>query len=300
MEQRQKSARIPGHIRIRPPSDPRYFQIREKLRIHRLHTVCEEARCPNTSECWSAGTATVMILGDTCTRFCKFCNVKTGNPRGQVDEDEPRRVAAQIAGSHLKYIVITCVDRDDLPDGGAWIFAETMRQVRRLDPSIKIESLISDYGGDRTALETLLEGAPDVLAHNLEVVREITGTIRDPRASYDQSLQVLSRAKEINPSLLTKSSLMVGLGESMEQLLEAIRDLRDNQVDVLTIGQYLRPSPKHHPVRRYYQPEEFRYMETASREMGFSYVASGPLVRSSYRASEVFLYGQLAKKAREM
>ncbi len=295
-QQTKSPASIPSFIRIRPPSNPKYYEVKKNLKALKLHTVCEEAKCPNVSECWSSGTATIMILGDTCTRFCKFCNVKTGNPKGLVDKDEPKRVARQIASSKLKYIVLTCVDRDDLIDGGAGIFAQTIKEIKKLNPDIKTEGLISDYGGREDSLKKLLDNPPDVLAHNVEVVKRLTPNIRDPRASYAQSLNLLKKIKELKPAILTKSSIMVGLGETLEELVETARDIRNSGVDIITFGQYLRPSKKHHPVVKYYQPSDFKYLEQIAREMNFLYVASGSLVRSSYKAAELFIHGFLTER----
>lgn len=288
--------KIPSFIRIRPPQSAKYYETKRNLKDLKLHTVCEEARCPNISACWSAGTATIMLLGNTCTRHCKFCSVKTGNPHGQVDVDEPVRIAQQVAVSQLKYVVLTCVDRDDLPDGGAGLFAQTIFEIKSRCPDLKIEGLVSDYRGLESSLETLLKSGPDVLAHNVEVVKRITPSIRDPRASYHQSLELLQKAKKFHPKILTKTSLMVGLGETVEELIESTQDIRDMGVDIITFGQYLRPSKKHHPVVRYYLPNDFAYLEKRAREMGFLYVASGPLVRSSYKAAELFIHGFLSEK----
>ena len=291
----KSSPSLPSFIRIRPPSNSKYYEIKEKLKDLKLNTVCEAAKCPNVSECWSTGTATIMLLGDTCTRFCKFCNVKTGNPHGVVDKDEPVRVAHQVASSELKYVVLTCVDRDDLSDGGAGIFAQTIKEIKKIKPNIKIEGLISDYGGKETSLKKLIDSPVDVLAHNIEVIKRLTSHIRDPRASYRQSLTLLKKIKELNPNILTKSSLMVGLGESIGELLESAADLRESGVDIITFGQYLRPSKKHHPVIKYYQPADFEHLEQKARKMNFLYVASGPLVRSSYKAAELFIHGFLTE-----
>ncbi len=268
-------------------------ELRMQLRAKKLHTVCEEAACPNLGECWSQGTVTVMILGDVCTRFCRFCNVQTGNPRGEVDAAEPLRVARQLAGSGFKYVVITCVDRDDLADGGAGIFAETIRQVKRLSPNLKVEALVSDYGGHAAAQQQLLTAGADVLAHNVETVAALTPLVRDRRAGYEQSLNFLKRIKTWQPQLLTKSSIMVGLGESWDELLETTEDLRAAGVDIVTYGQYLRPAARNLAVKRYYLPDEFTKLERLARAMGFLYVAAGPLVRSSYRAAELFINGYL-------
>lgn len=289
----------PEWIRIRPPSGPVYQELRGNLKLKNLHTVCQEALCPNIGECWSSGTATIMILGDTCTRGCRFCNVKSGNPKGEVDFEEPVRVAEQIQDSNLKYLVLTCVDRDDLPDGGAFIFAETVSEIKKRRPDIRVETLISDYSGKRESLEKVMSSGPDVIAHNVETIRRLTPSVRDPRASFDQSLELLRRVKEIDPKRLSKSSVMIGLGETLEEVLACTRELRDAGVDIVTFGQYLRPSAKHLPVVRYAAPAEFEELEKKAREMGFLFVASGPFVRSSYRAAELFIHGHLETKAKD-
>lgn len=287
----------PEWIRIRPPSGPVYQELRGNLKLKNLHTVCQEALCPNIGECWSSGTATIMILGDTCTRGCRFCNVKSGNPKGVVDLGEPVRVAEQIQDSNLKYLVLTCVDRDDLPDGGAFIFAETVAEIKKRRPDIRVETLISDYSGKRESLEKVMASGPDVIAHNVETIRRLTPSVRDPRASFDQSLELLRRVKEIDPKRLSKSSVMIGLGESLQEALGCAKELRGAGVDIVTFGQYLRPSAKHLPVVRYAAPAEFEELEKKAREMGFLFVASGPFVRSSYRAAELFIHGHLEKKS---
>ena len=279
----------PQWLKVRAPGGAEYRRLKETLRKLDLHTVCEEARCPNVGECWSAGTATVMILGDTCTRGCRFCAVKTGNPRGGVDPREPEHVARALAELELKYAVLTMVDRDDLLDGGAEHVALTVQALKRRRPSMLVETLVGDFRGNHAAIDTVVEARPDVFAHNLEVTRALTPTIRDARCSYDRSLDVLLHAKRRAPERLTKSSLMVGLGESSDEVLEAMRDLRAAEVDVVTLGQYLRPTAKHAAVERYVTPEEFAMYEREGQKMGFQYVASGPLVRSSYHAAEAFV-----------
>lgn len=281
--------RKPDWLRVRPPSGESYGHLKGLLRDLNLHTVCEEAHCPNVAECWGGGTATIMLLGDLCTRGCRFCAVTSGNPRGVVDPEEPRRVAEAIVDLGLTYVVLTSVDRDDLPDGGASHFAETIRAIKALDGDVLVEALIPDFRGDLGAVRTVVDAGPDVLDHNLETVRRLQDVARDPRANYEQSLSVLRTAKTLRNGLFTKSSLMLGLGETREELLEAMRDLRANQVDLLTLGQYLRPSAWHLPVQEYVAPEAFDDMRTAGESLGFVYVAAGPLVRSSYRAGEFFL-----------
>ena len=287
--------RKPDWLRVRAPGGETHARLKRLVRQQRLHTVCEEARCPNIGECWSSGTATIMLLGDLCTRACSFCAVKTGNPKGLVDAAEPRHVAESVAQMDLSYVVLTCVDRDDLADGGAGHFAGTIAAIRELSPATHVETLTGDFGGDRDSLAVLLSARPDVFAHNLETVERLTPTVRDRRAGYRRSLEVLSAAREREPRILTKSSLMVGLGEAEAELIKAMSDLRDCSVDLLTIGQYLRPSPRHLPVKEYLPPARFEHLRAAGLELGFLHVASGPLVRSSYRAGEDFIAARLSQ-----
>ena len=279
----------PAWIKAPLPTGPRYQALKAMVRELRLHTVCQEALCPNIGECWTHGTLTVMILGDICTRACKFCAVHTGNPKGLVDPEEPRRVAEAIARMGVRYVVLTSVDRDDLPDGGASHFAATIRAIKERAPGVLVEALTPDFQGDLKAVETVLAANPEVYAQNLETVRRLTPKVRDPRAGYEQTLKVLAHAKKVRPDILTKSSLMLGLGETEEEILEAMRDLRAAGVDILTLGQYLRPTPAHLPVARYVPPEDFKRYEAWGYELGFREVFAGPLVRSSYRADRVFL-----------
>lgn len=288
--------RKPSWIQMSTVNSDRFNSVKKDLNINKLNTVCQEAKCPNINECWSQGTATIMILGDTCTRGCRFCNIKTGNPNGIVDEEEPQRVSEQVLASHLKYVVITCVDRDDLEDGGAKIFADTITLIKKKSSLIKIESLIGDYQGSYDSLMTLLASNPDVISHNLETVEPLTPMVRDRRATYRNSLQLLERIKSKDPKKITKSSLMVGLGETKEELYQTCIDLRNVGVDIITFGQYLRPTMKHLAVKRYYSIEEFKALEIMARDCGFKFVASGPMVRSSYRAAELFLLGHLQKQ----
>lgn len=283
----------PDWLRVRAPGGETHQKLKTTLRDLDLHTVCEEARCPNVGECWREGTATIMLLGDTCTRGCRFCAVTTGNPRGAVDVREPEHTARAIARLELQYVVLTMVNRDDLIDGGAAHVARTIQRLHDLRPDILIEALVGDFQGHMTYVDVVVDSAPNVFAHNIEVVRRITRTVRDVRSSYDQSIAVLRHAKEYAPQRITKSSIMVGLGETDEEVFEALADLRNAKVDIVTLGQYLRPTPKHHEVMRYVPPATFdRYAEEA-RRLGFLYVASGPLVRSSYKAAEVFVRGVL-------
>ncbi len=263
--------------------------MRDLLEGLRLDTVCREARCPNLPECWSAGTATLMLLGTECTRRCAFCAVTTHWPRGAVDRTEPERVARAVAEWGLRYVVLTQVCRDDLPDGGADLLSETVRSVRRASPKTKVELLAGDLGGNSEALATVLAEPPDVFAHNLETVRSLSPAVRDRRAGYDRSLEVLRRARETGAArLVLKSSIMLGLGESPTEVETAMADLRGAGVDLVTFGQYLRPSPAHWPVVRYVPPAEFERWKERALSAGFAGVESGPLVRSSYHAEELF------------
>lgn len=279
----------PPWLKVRAPGGERYNALKETFRSLDLHTVCEEARCPNVGECWSEGTATVMLLGDTCTRGCRFCAVTTGQPRGAVDVREPEHVARALSRMPLQYVVMTMVDRDDLLDGGAGHVAKTVRRLKELRPDMLVETLLGDFGGHLDHVDTTVDARPDVWAHNIEVVRRLQRSIRDVRCSYEQSLGVLRRAKQHAPDAITKSSIMVGIGETDDEVVETMRDLRAAGVDVVTVGQYLRPTPKHAAVDRYVEPERFEAFAREGRSMGFAYVAAGPLVRSSYKAAEVFV-----------
>ncbi len=280
---------LPSWITIRPPRGPAYPEVRGILEDLGLGTVCREARCPNLSECWSAGTATLMLLGTECTRRCGFCAVTTHWPRGHVDPSEPARVAEAVRRWGLRYVVLTQVCRDDLPDGGAEILTETVRRIRREAPGTLVELLIGDLGGSSDAIDRLWASPPDVLAHNLETVRSLSAGVRDPRAGYDRSLGVLATARRAGPAgLVTKSSIMLGLGESEAELEIAFHDLRESGVELLTLGQYLRPGPAHLPVDRYVPPEEFERLKRRALDAGFAGVEAGPLVRSSYHAEELF------------
>ena len=285
--------RKPEWLKVRPPSGETYSHLKTLLRGLDLHTVCEEAHCPNVAECWGGGTATIMLLGDTCTRGCRFCAVTSGNPRGVVDPLEPEKVAAAVAKLGLTYVVLTSVDRDDLPDGGAAHFAQTVRAIKARDPSILVETLVPDFQGDAGAVRTVLGGGQEVFDHNVETVRRLQSVARDRRAGYEQSLFVLRYAKGVRPDVYTKSSIMLGLGETEDEVVETMRDLREADVDILTIGQYLRPSAWHLPVDAYVPPEAFDAYRRRAEDMGFLYAAAGPLVRSSYRAGEFFLESQL-------
>jgi lipoic acid synthetase len=279
----------PPWLKVRAPGGERYTGLKDTFRELDLHTVCEEARCPNIGECWSEGTATVMLLGDTCTRGCRFCAVATGHPRGAVDVREPEHVARALSRMPLQYVVMTMVDRDDLLDGGAGHVAKTVTRLKELRPDMLVETLVGDFGGHLDSVDTTVDACPDVWAHNIEVVRRLQRTIRDVRCDYEQSLRVLRRAKDRRPETITKSSIMVGIGETDDEVLETMRDLRAAGVGVVTIGQYLRPTPKHAAVERYVEPARFEAWARAGDAMGFAHVASGPLVRSSYKAAEVYV-----------
>lgn len=293
----------PAWLKVRAPGGERYTALKAQLRERGLFTVCEEARCPNVEECWGGGTATLMLLGDTCTRACSFCAVKTGRAPPPLDPEEPAKTAQSVELMELEYVVLTSVDRDDLPDGGAAQFAAAIGAVRERCPETLIEVLIPDFEGARGPLATLVDARPDVVAQNLETVERLTHPVRDPRAGYAQTLQLLARVKRLDPEMLTKSSLMLGLGETDAEVRAAMRDLRAAHVDFLTFGQYLAPTTRHHPVAEYVTPERFDAWREEGEALGFRYVASGPLVRSSYRAGEfairaVFDERRLAAKSR--
>jgi len=283
--------RHPEWIRVCAPYGESYGQLKGLVHGLALHTVCEEAYCPNIGECWGAGTATIMILGDTCTRACRFCAVKTGNPRGITDAEEPDRVADAIAQLKLNYVVVTSVDRDDLPDGGAAIFAETVRLIKTKSPQTTVEILTPDFRGVMENVRTVVDSRPDVFGQNIETVRRLTRTLRDRRASYDQTLNVLRIIKELDSTIRTKSSILMGMGETHDEVFETMRDLRAVEVDLLAIGQYLQPTQlkRHIPLVEYVHPDQFAIYREAGMKLGFKYVASGPLVRSSYKAWEAAL-----------
>jgi lipoic acid synthetase len=286
----------PIWLRVSPPGGEIYTKVKASLRSRLLHTVCEEARCPNLSECWGSGTATIMIMGDTCTRRCRFCAVNGGKPVS-LDGNEPVRVAEAIREWGLKYVVITSVCRDDLKDGGASHMASTIRAIKSRCPLTTVECLIPDFKGNIDSIRMIIESGPKVLSHNIETIRRLTARVRDRRALYEQSLSLLKICKQITCEIYTKSSIMLGLGESEYETIEAMRDLRSAGVDILTIGQYLQPSPRHLPVCKYIQPEEFEKLRGIAETMGFIYVASGPLVRSSYRAGDFFAQKTVPKPA---
>ncbi|MFO1355156.1 MAG: lipoyl synthase [Gammaproteobacteria bacterium] len=274
----------PPWLRARVPGGGRYNELRATVREHRLATVCEESMCPNIGECWGAGTATLMLMGAVCTRACRFCAVDTGNPRGWLDPAEPANAARTVELMKLRYVVLTSVDRDDLPDGGAGHFAACITAIRARNPDTAVEALTPDFAGSGTGVRTVVEADLAVFAHNLETVRRLTPAVRDARAGYEQSLGVLRAARAARPGILTKSSLMLGLGEERAEVDQAMRDLREAGVDILTLGQYLRPTANHLPVQRYVHPDEFTALRDAGLALGFMEVVAGPLVRSSYRA----------------
>ncbi|MBK8099769.1 MAG: lipoyl synthase [Planctomycetes bacterium] len=286
----------PDWLKVPIPSGPTVAHLEQVLRDRNLHTVCEEARCPNQGECWASGTATFMVLGDTCTRGCRFCAVKTHAQGNPVDPDEPEKVAEACAAMRLRYIVLTMVDRDDLPDGGAAHVAATIAAIKRRDPEMLVEALVGDFQGHDDQIAGVLAGKPDVFAHNVETVLRLTPRVRDHRCSYVRSLQVLAKAKVITPGIVTKSSVMLGLGESEREVEQCMDDLREHGVDVVTLGQYLRPTMKHLPVREHVTPARFAALEQRALQKGFLYVASGPLVRSSYKAAEFYLAGMVRQR----
>ncbi|MFK7831048.1 MAG: lipoyl synthase [Congregibacter sp.] len=277
----------PKWLRARIHGGETYTRVKNIVHQHELATVCEEAKCPNMSECWSAGTATIMLMGDVCTRACRFCAVNTGNPRGWLNAEEPDNTARSVQLMGLKYVVLTSVNRDDLPDGGAGHYADCVRRVKAVNPDTAVEALTPDFLGVLSDVETVVDSGIEVFAQNVETVRRLTHPVRDPRASYEQTLAVLAHAKAHRPEVLTKTSLMLGLGETDEEIREAMIDLRAASVDILTLGQYLQPTAHHHPIARYVTPEQFASYRVWGLEQGFLEVVSGVLVRSSYRAEQV-------------
>lgn len=276
--------RKPEWLKVRLTTNENYQELKRMMRSKTLHTVCEEARCPNIFECWANRTATFMILGDICTRACRFCAVKTGLPT-ELDLQEPERVAEAVEQMGVRYAVVTSVARDDLKDGGASIFAATIHAIRKRNPFTSVEVLIPDFQGNWDALKVVMDAKPDILNHNIETVRRRSDRVRS-KAKYDRSLELLKKAKEMQPQIPTKSSIMVGVGETFDEVVEAMRDLRDHDVNIVTIGQYLQPTKKHLKIERYYTPDEFEQFKQIGLDMGFSHVESGPLVRSSYHAHE--------------
>lgn len=280
----------PRHLKARIPKGSNYTEVKKSLREKNLFTVCEEARCPNLGECWDSKVATMMILGDTCTRACKFCNVKTGNPKSWLDKDEPKKASDMVSVMGLKYLVVTSVDRDDLPDFGASHFASVVSQIAKDFPDVKVEVLIPDFGVVEEHMDTLAKSNPFVIAQNLETVERLTHPVRDRRAGYKKTLDALSFYNKNYPNIATKSSLMVGLGETKKELVQAMQDLKDVGVNIITFGQYLRPSLAHLEVQRYYEVDEFEHLKKIAYDIGFDFVASGPMVRSSYKAADYLEY----------
>ncbi|HNP36379.1 MAG TPA: lipoyl synthase [Woeseiaceae bacterium] len=277
----------PSWLRARMPAGAGYAGTRRIVHEHRLSTVCEESMCPNIGECWNAGTATIMVLGSVCTRACRFCAVDTGNPKGWLDVEEPLNTGKAVALMGLKYVVITSVDRDDLPDGGAAHYAACVREIKRLNPDTAVEALTPDFNGRHEHVDLVLDSGLEVFAQNVETVKRLTHPVRDPRAGYEQTIDVLQHAKQYRPEVLTKTSLMLGLGERDSEIMQAMDDLRRANVDILTLGQYLRPTPNHLAVERYVTPAEFDAYRIEGLERGFVEVVAGPMVRSSYRAEQV-------------
>ena len=277
--------RKPDWLKIKIPSGEDYLRVKKTLRTYNLNTVCEESSCPNVSKCWESGTATIMIMGNMCTRVCRFCDVSSGRP-APLDPDEPKRVAEAIKQWNLRYIVITSVCRDDLKDGGAAHFAKTIKSVKLACPNTIVEPLIPDFNYDSNSIKKIIESEPEVVSHNIETVRRLSSKVRDSRATYDQSLSVLKKIKEINPKIYTKSSFMVGHGETKEEVIQTASDLKSANVDVITAGQYLQPSLNHLPVSEYVHPEKFASYQKIFEEMGFLHVVVGPFVRSSFQAAD--------------
>jgi lipoic acid synthetase len=298
-----KHEKRPDWLKVRAPTSKSYHNIKDMLKGLNLVTVCQEAICPNIEECWTGGTATFMLMGDTCTRACRFCAVKTGNPKGILDEDEPFKVGHAISKMALDYVVLTSVDRDDLEDLGADHFAKTIEAIKENKPKMIVEVLTPDFNAVPELIERILEAKPDVFAHNIETTEALTPSVRDRRSQYRKSLKTLALAKEINPKQYTKTSIMLGLGEKDEDVMQALKDLREVGCDVVTFGQYLAPTNRHKkylPIVSYETPEKFAYWKTVADDMGFLYCASGPLVRSSYKAGEFFMKGVIEKERAEL
>ncbi|KAK3100795.1 hypothetical protein FSP39_025423 [Pinctada imbricata] len=296
--------RLPSWLKTNIPIGKNYHRLKRNLRDLKLHTVCEEARCPNIGECWGGGgegtaTATIMVLGDTCTRGCRFCSVKTARNPPPPDPDEPVNTARAIADWGLDYVVLTSVDRDDLADGGASHFAQTVREIKKSNDSILVECLTPDFRGDMKCVEAVVDSGLDVYAHNVETVEDLQLLVRDPRANYKQSLSILNHVKVYKPDMVTKTSIMLGLGESDEQVMRVLEDLRKLDVDCVTLGQYMQPTKRHIKVKEYVHPDKFAYWEDVGNKLGFAYTASGPLVRSSYKAGEFYLKNLLRRNRNE-
>lgn len=289
----------PSWLKVKAPGGQDYHRIKDMLGKLNLATVCQEARCPNMGECWAGGTATFMLMGEVCTRGCRFCNVKTGNPKGKIDQREPEKVGFSISQMGLTYVVITSVNRDDMEDQGADHFGRTVETIKKNDPELIVEILTPDFQGDVDLINRVVDSKPDVFAHNVETVERLTPSVRDPRATYEQSLEVLAQVKRRDPEMYTKSSLMLGLGEADAEIMQALMDLKKVGCDVVTFGQYLQPSPRHLKVEKYITPEKFQYWKQVAEDMDFLYCASGPLVRSSYKAGEFFMKGVIEKKRKQ-
>ncbi|MEO0230480.1 MAG: lipoyl synthase [candidate division WOR-3 bacterium] len=287
----------PDWIKTNLSATEKFRKVIQTLKTQNLHTVCSEAKCPNLNECWGSGTATFLILGDICTRNCKFCATKTGNPMGQIDFDEPARISKAVKEMNLQYVVITSVTRDDLEDQGAGIFAKTVSLLKEQSPDVLVEVLVPDLHANKDLIKLIIDAGVDVFAHNVEVVRRLTPLIRDFRASYEKSLETLRLAKELSAKTLLKSGFMIGLGETKEEIIATMEDLRSAGVDILTIGQYLRPSNRHAEVKKFYEPGEFDELREIGVKLGFKFVASGPLVRSSYRAAEFYVLTTYGKES---
>lgn len=294
----RQNLKKPNWIKVRPPSGERFLNIQDLQSSLSLATVCQEARCPNIGECWQEGTATFMVMGDTCTRGCRFCSVKTGNPKGVLDKEEPHKLAYAIKTMGLDYVVITSVDRDDLDDGGAEHFSNCINETKALNPKILVEVLTSDFAGFENSLKVVLQAGPNVYAHNIETVERLQSAVRDPRANYKQSLQALKFASQFKKGQFTKSSIMLGLGEGDSEVLQTLKDLRSVGCQFVTLGQYLQPAKHKLSVQEYVTVEKFDHWKVVAEDMGFLYAASGPLVRSSYRAGEFFMKS-LLKKVKE-
>lgn len=292
-EQRLKK---PKWLRVSLNTDPKFESVKNLVHKHQLSTVCEEAKCPNMAECWSHGTATIMLMGSVCTRACRFCSVDTGNPKGWLDLEEPDKTAQSVEIMSLQYVVLTSVDRDDLTDGGAAHYAKTIAAIKARCPDTKVEALTPDFQGSTAAIDLLIESGVDVFAQNVETVERLTHPVRDKRASYQQTIDLLAYSKQVAPKVLTKTSLMLGLGETMAEVEQTMDDLRAAKVDILTLGQYLQPTVNHLPVERYVHPDEFKALREIGLAKGFFEVASGPMVRSSYRADRVFAKDNLGLK----
>jgi len=279
----------PDWLKVNLTQGSNYEKVKKSAKTLNLNTVCQEANCPNIYECWNGGTATFMLLGDICTRGCKFCHVKSGNPKGMIDVFEPENIANAVKELQLEYVVLTSVDRDDLNDGGASHFADTIKYIHKINNNTLIEVLIPDFSESLDALSIVIKAKPTVIAHNIETTKNLTHFVRDRRASYQRSLNVLMNVKKLEPTIFTKSSIMLGFGEKYSEVIDTIQDLRNANVDILTIGQYLQPSDFHISVKQFVRPEEFLKLKQVAEDMGFKYVVSGPLVRSSYKAGEYFV-----------